>query len=84
MKLSAKIAIGVVAIYIVVMAASGLFLKSKLSGSELAEAVAQELPIEFETDAVGFDLVAWFQFSPTISLSNLRVKNADGLPARIF
>ncbi len=40
------------------MAASGLFLKSKLSGSELAEAVAQELPIEFETDAVGFDLVA--------------------------
>jgi len=60
------------------MGASGLFLKSLLSGSDLAETVGQELPIEFETDAVGFDLIAWFQFSPTISLSNLRVKNVEG------
>lgn len=78
MKLPAKIAIGGVAIYIVVMGASGLFLKSLLSGSDLAETVGQELPIEFETDAVGFDLVAWFKFSPTISLTNLRVKNVEG------
>lgn len=74
----ALIAAGVV---IVLLAATGLWVSSKLSGDNLARTInslTAGLPVKVEIGQAGLDVGEWMKLQPALRIENYKVANAPG------
>jgi uncharacterized protein involved in outer membrane biogenesis len=85
MRRAAKVVLGALFLYLILMTATGLVAKSLVSGARMQQALAlfgAELPGPVTAARGSFSLTKWFRFQPTVVMDRVRVGNPPGFSER--